>query len=96
MNTGVGRAQIGQWYLRHDNGEAFLVTALDESCRTIEIQTFDGDIDEIDEEAWTSLPLEFAEPPEDCTGPLDNVETDDPGITEAQIRVDDWSAPLQG
>lgn len=95
MNTGVGRAQIGQWYLRQDKGEEFLVTGLDESSRTIEIQTFDGDIDEIDEEAWTSLPLELGEPPEDWTGPLDDVETDDLGVTETLMTANDWSAPLQ-
>ena len=95
MNTGVGRARIGQWYLRQDKGEAFLVTAYDDSSRTIEIQTFDGDIDEIDQEAWTTLPLEFAEPPEDWTGPLDDVEVDDLGYTETEMTTADWSAPLQ-
>jgi hypothetical protein len=58
-----------------------LVTGYDDSSRTIEIQTFDGDVDEIDEEARTILPLEFAEPPEDWTGPLDNVENGDLGVT---------------
>ncbi len=95
MNTGVGRARIGQWYLRQDKGEAFLVTGLDDSSRTIEIQTFDGDLDEIDREVWSSLPLEFAEPPEDSTGPLDDVETDDLGYSETGMTAADWSAPLQ-
>ena len=95
MNTGVGRARIGQWYLRHDKGEEFLVTAYDDSSRTIEIQTFGGDVDEIDEEAWTTLPLELAEPPEDWTGPLDDVEIDDLGVTETQMTANDWSAPLE-
>jgi hypothetical protein len=95
MNTSVGRARIGQWYLRQDKGEAFLVTGYDDSSRTIEIQTFDGDIDEIDQEAWTTLPLEFAEPPEDWTGPLDDVEVDDLGCTETDMTAADWSAPLQ-
>lgn len=95
MNTGVGRAQIGQWYLRQDKGEAFLVTGFDDSSRTIEIQNFDGDIDEIDQEAWTTLPLEFAEPPEDSTGPLDDVEVDDLGYSETGMTAADWSAPLQ-
>ena len=94
MNS-VGRARIGQWYLRQDKGEAFLVTGYDDSSRTIEIQNFDGDIDEIDQEAWTSLPLEFAEPPEDSTGPLDDVEVDDLGYSETEMSAADWLAPLQ-
>jgi len=95
MNTGVGRARIGQWYLRQDKGEEFVVTAFDDASRTIEIQTFDGDVDEIDEEAWTTLPLELAEPPEDWTGPMDDVEVDDLGVTETQMTASDWSGPLQ-
>jgi hypothetical protein len=95
MNTSVGRAQIGQWYLRQDKGEAFLVTGYDDSSRTVEIQNFDGDIDEIDQEAWTTLPLEFAEAPEDWTGPFDDVEVDDLGYTETEMTAADWSAPLQ-
>src|ERR1700690_2101129 len=55
----VGPARIDQWYLRQDKGEAFVVTAYDNKSRTIEIQNFDGDIDEIDKEAWRTLPLEF-------------------------------------
>ncbi len=94
MNN-VGPARIDQWYLRQDKGEAFLVTAYDEKARTIEIQTFDGDVDEIDQEAWGNLPIEFAEPPEDCTGPIDEVEPDDLGYSETGMTEADWSAPLQ-
>lgn len=94
MNS-VGPARIDQWYLRQDKGEAFLVTAYDDKSRTIEIQTFDGDIDEIDEELWSKLPLEFAEPPEDWTGPIDEVETDDLGYSETGMSEADWSVPLQ-
>jgi hypothetical protein len=94
MNN-VGPARIDQWYLRQDKGEAFLVTAYDDQSRTIEIQTFDGDVDEIDEEAWSALPLEFAEPPEDWTGPIDEVAPDDLGYSETVMTEADWSAPLQ-
>ncbi len=94
MNN-VGPARIDQWYLRQDKGEAFLVTAYEDNSRTIEIQTFDGDIDEIDEEVWSALPLEFAEPPEDWTGPIDEVEPDDLGYSETSMTEADWLAPLQ-
>ncbi|HTT01325.1 MAG TPA: DUF6763 family protein [Steroidobacteraceae bacterium] len=62
MNSGVGVARIGQWYTRWDKGEIFQVTSYDQSARTIGIQKFDGDLDQIDEEAWHALPLAFAEP----------------------------------
>ena len=95
MNTGVGRARIGQWYLRWDKGEVFQVTGRDERSRTLEIQTFDGDLDEVDEAAWTTLPLSLAEPPEDWTGPIDDVETDDLGYSETAMTPEDWAEPLQ-
>lgn len=95
MNTGVGRARIGQWYTRWDKGEIFQVIGSDADSRTIEVQTFDGDLDEIDLEAWESLPLALAEPPEDWTGPVDDVERDDLGYTETDMRGEDWAEPLQ-
>src|SRR6185312_4233616 len=95
MNTGVGRARVAQWYTRWNKSEIFQVVGYDESSRTIEIQTFDGDLDEIDVEMWATLPIAFAEPPEDWTGPVDDVERDDLGYSETDMRGEDWAEPLQ-
>ncbi len=95
MNSGVGRARIGQWYTRWDKGEIFQVVGYDQRSRAIEIQTFDGDLDEIDLETWVTLPLAFAEPPEDWTGPVDDVERDDLGYSETNMSRADWAEPLQ-
>jgi hypothetical protein len=86
--------EIGQWYLHRDKGEMFRVTAYDEATHTIEMQTFDGDVDEIDEEAWGALPLERAEEPEDWTGPLDGIEVDELR-SDTEMTAADWAAPLQ-
>jgi len=91
----AGRPEIGQWYLHQDKGEMFRVTGYDERARTIEIQNFDGDVDEIDTEAWAAMRLERAEEPEDWTGPVDDVEVDDLGYSETDMRASDWSEPLQ-
>lgn len=95
MNNGVGTARVGQWYLRWDKGEIFQVTGCDQQAGTIEIQTFDGDLDEIDDETWRVLPLGLAEPPEDWTGPVDDVEHDDLGYSETEMTGADWAGPLQ-
>jgi hypothetical protein len=95
MNTGVGRARIGQWYTRSDKGEIFQVVGYDSNSRMIETQTFDGDLDEVDLETWAGLPLAFAEPPEDWTGPVDDVERDDLGYSETDMSGTDWAQPLQ-
>jgi hypothetical protein len=86
MNINVGAAQIGQWYMHLDKGEPFLVTGCDEKSRTIETQALDGDLDEIDEETWSSLPLELAEPPEDWTEAIDKAEPAEPESTSAPIE----------
>ena len=38
---------VGQWYLRREVDEILQVIGYDERSGTIEIQTFDGDLDEI-------------------------------------------------
>ncbi len=61
---------IGQWF-RRSNGVLFEVVALDEEDRTVELQQFDGTIDEVDLEAWPELLLVEASPPEDWSGSVD-------------------------
>jgi len=63
MNTGVGRARVGQWYLRWDQGIIVCVTGYDERTGMIRVQTARGDADEIPDETWTVLPLGFADCP---------------------------------
>jgi hypothetical protein len=94
VNERVGEARIGQWYQRGDKGEIFVVTGRDASSGTIEIQSFDGDIHEIGSNDWSALPLEFAETPEDWTGPLD-LDPEDVRYSETAMTVADWNEPLQ-
>ena len=95
MNAQIGRPEIGQWYARGDKGEIFQVVGYDDRARTVEIQSFDGDIDEIELDAWESLALEPSVAPEDCTGPMDEVEPEDLGYSETAMRAQDWARPLQ-
>jgi hypothetical protein len=71
---------IGEWY-RHTDGDAFEVVAFDEDDGTIEIQYFDGTVEEMDTEDWDSQwadrALEKAEQPEDWSGSVDVESTDD-------------------
>jgi hypothetical protein len=70
MNTGIGRAQLGQWYRHLDNGELFRVVRLDKESRSIVTHSVYGDLHEIDEQSWITLPLGWAEPPEIWTDAL--------------------------
>ena len=77
-----------------DKGELFQVVGRDDKSRSIEIQYFDGDVDEIDGETWAALPIEPTEPPEDMTAPMDDIETDDLGYSETDMAGPMWQVPL--
>ena len=49
----------------------------------------------IDLRTWTTLLLEFAETPEDWTGPIDDVQFDDLGCSQTELSAADWFEPLQ-
>ena len=86
---------VGQWYRHLDKGQEFHVTAVDEDEGAISIQHFDGDLEEIDIEAWYAMDIEPVEPPEDWTGPIDDIETDDLGYTDDAMGREDWEVPLR-
>ncbi len=83
---------IGNWY-RDQNGNTFEIVALDEDEGTIEIQYFDGAVEELDADAWSELALEAAEPPEDWSGSLD-IDREDYGVDLESNRHLDWGNPL--
>jgi len=71
---------IGDWYRQKEGGALFEVVAVDDDDGTIEIQYFDGTVEEMDIEDWDGQwdegTLETAEPPEDWSGSVD-VEADE-------------------
>ncbi len=71
---------IGDWYRLKEGGALFEVVAFDADDGTIEIQYFDGAVEEMDIEDWDGQweegALESAEPPEDYSGAVD-VESDE-------------------
>jgi hypothetical protein len=95
MDTGLDPI-IGNWYRHLDKGQMFQVIALDESDSAIELQHFDGDIEEVSLVAWFAMDLEVSEAPEDWTGPMDDIEKDDLGYSSDTVMSErDWDAPLQ-
>jgi hypothetical protein len=62
--------EIGAWY-RLASGETFEVVAWDPAEQTIEVQYYDGAIEEYDFENWGELELHPAKPPEDWSGSMD-------------------------
>jgi len=69
----------GNWYHHLDKDLDFMVVDVNTLEATVDIQYFDGDIEELEMEEWEEMDLEEIEPPEDWTGPLDDLESDDLG-----------------
>jgi hypothetical protein len=84
---------IGNWY-RIKGSESFEVVAFDEDDDTIELQYFDGTVEEMDLEDWTAAKesgaLEEIEAPEVWTGSVDvDPEEDDARATAGYDKEDD-------
>lgn len=69
--------QIGDWYRNRENGARFEIVAIDDRTNSIEIQYFEGEVEELDEDIWEALNLEPIAAPEDWSGPFDDVEPED-------------------
>jgi hypothetical protein len=84
---------VGHWYRHLDKGQKFEVVAVDEDRGTVEVQHFDGDVEEIDIDTWYQQEIELIEPPENWSGPVDSFEDDALDYTETDMDEDDWEGP---
>jgi len=75
---------IGNWY-RRNNGNLFEVVAVDEDDATVELQHFDGTIDEVDFDAWQRMLIEKVGAPEDWSGSVDMDPEDFSGVDGGEI-----------
>ena len=75
---------IGHWY-RRSNGSLFEVVAVDLQDSTIELQYFDGTIDQVEFENWPSLIIEVVGAPEDWSGSVDMDPDDYIGLKEGEM-----------
>lgn len=91
---------VDNWYQDLENGSKFMVVALDQDRDMVEIQYFDGDIEDVDLSTWYEMDLDIIEAPEDWTGPLDEVGDDllddfdeDDDENDENDENDDWDEP---
>ena len=61
---------VGVWY-RKPSGRLVQVVALDGKTGTVEMQHFDGTLEEVDLEVWPEAVLMTVAPPEDWSGSID-------------------------
>jgi hypothetical protein len=70
----------GQWYQNLEEEEQFRVLTVDEDSELVEIEYLDGDIEELDIEAWHEMDLDRIEQPEGWSESEDDDDDED----------DDW------
>lgn len=66
----VAEPEVGTWY-RDLAGRVFEVVAEDAEDGSIEIQHFDGTVEELDAGEWRSILPRDIDPPEDWSGAMD-------------------------
>ena len=84
---------IGGWY-RRTNGSLFEIVAFDEQANTIELQYFDGTLDEVDMETWPTMLIEKVGAPEDWSGSVDMDPEDYTGESSGELPLG-WHDPLE-
>jgi Family of unknown function (DUF6763) len=84
MASGIIPA-VGNWY-QQPNQQKFEVVAMDEDEGVIEIQYFSGELDEVEFDVWVQMGVEGISPPEDWSGAYDELERDDLGFTDLNLR----------
>ena len=87
----IHRPVIGEWY-RLGTGELFEVVAFDPDDGSIELQYFDGTVEEMEiddwKEQWKAGALEGAEAPEDWSGSVDVDDEDEAGGSLDSLDTD--------
>ena len=88
--------EIGHWYKSPEIPEYFEVVAIDEQSHHIEIQLFDGDLEEFDFEEWKILHIDEIEEPEDWSAPYE-IEPEDLRTLQNDdkpFHPEDWTGPV--
>jgi hypothetical protein len=79
----------GQWYENLEEEEQFRVLSVDEDSELIEIEYLDGDIEELDVEAWHEMDLEMIQEPEGWSDADEDDDEDEEEEEEDEDEDDD-------
>ena len=79
----------GQWYENVEEEETFRVLSVDEDSELIEIEYLDGDIEEMDVEAWHEMDLDLIQEPEGWSDSDEEEEEEEDEEDEDEDEDDD-------
>lgn len=87
---------VGSWYWDTEHSLQFEIVASDQETGEIEIQYFEGELEELDIDTWFSMHVVSISPPKDWSGPyeIDKDEFSDLTDDKAQHPSSDWENPL--
>ncbi|QYZ65924.1 MAG: membrane protein [Gammaproteobacteria bacterium (ex Lamellibrachia satsuma)] len=88
----IPRLKVGAWF-KTNEGENLEVVAYDAEDGSIEVQFYDGTIEEYDFEDWEALEARSIAPPEDWAGSYD-IGKDDYGVDLDKPAGDTHINPL--
>jgi hypothetical protein len=80
----------GQWYENVEDDETFRVLSVDEDAELVEIEYLDGDIEELDIDAWHEMDLERIEEPEGWAAQEAEDDEEEEEDEEDEDEDDDW------
>jgi len=83
---------VGNWYQRPGRA-IFEVVAIDDHMRTVELQFFDGTVDEMDLERWHKTFIQNVEAPEDYSGSMD-LQDDNYDAKDDDLVAQEWDDPI--
>ncbi len=88
----ITRLKVGTWF-KTNEGENLKIVAYDADEGCIEVQFYDGTIEEYDFEDWVALEARSIAPPEDWAGSYD-ISKDDYGVDLDKPAGDNHINPL--
>jgi len=90
--TNTYQPRLGDWY-KSINGDQLKIVALDDDAAIMEIQHFDGAIEEVDFDSWNEMEIVPIEAPEDWSGSMD-IGKEDYGVDLELTAPNDHINPL--
>jgi hypothetical protein len=90
----------GQWYENVEEEETFRVLTVDEDAEMVEIEYLDGEIEELDIDAWHEMDLDLTTEPEGWSendeDEDEDEDEDDEDWDEDEDEDEDWDEAEDG
>jgi hypothetical protein len=93
MKHNILQPAVGNWYQDLQDGQLFEIVAIDDNDGSINVQYFDGEIEEFDKDTWHLLNIRIAAPPEDWSAPYE-MDASDRHEMDGEVTVENWNDPL--